>query len=121
MHMSKIFHPLLALMASATENELAKYVEYLKHENTILRSRLPKHVHTTNDERQTLLKCGKIIGRAIAELIWIASLATFARWVQDRRTADLITKDLIMMSFSSTLRLFKVLVSLGVVKDLVTL
>ena len=38
--MSKIFHPLLALIASATNNELAQYVEYLKHENKILRARL---------------------------------------------------------------------------------
>ena len=44
--MSKIYHPLLALIASATDNELAKYVEYLKHENKILRVRLPKQVHT---------------------------------------------------------------------------
>ena len=31
--MPKIFHPLLALIASATNNELAKYVKYLKQEN----------------------------------------------------------------------------------------
>lgn len=40
--MSKIFHPLLALIASATNKEPAKYVEYLKHENKILRARVPK-------------------------------------------------------------------------------
>ncbi len=28
--MAKIFHPLLALIASASDRELAKYVEYLK-------------------------------------------------------------------------------------------
>jgi putative transposase len=38
--MNTIFHPLLALIASSTNNELAKYVEYLKHENKILRARL---------------------------------------------------------------------------------
>ena len=48
--MSKIFHPLLALIASAGQNELAKYVEYLKHENKILRARLPKQVHTTYED-----------------------------------------------------------------------
>ena len=37
--MCKIFHPLLALIASATDKELAKYVEYLKHENKIQRAR----------------------------------------------------------------------------------
>jgi hypothetical protein len=45
--MSKIFHPLLALIASATDKELAKYVEYLKHENKLLRARLPKQSCTT--------------------------------------------------------------------------
>ena len=56
--MTKIFHPLLALIASATDKALAKYVEYLKHENKILRARLPKQVHTTTEERKTLLKYG---------------------------------------------------------------
>ena len=60
---------MLALIASATDRELAKYVEYLKHENKILRARLPKQVHSTHDERQTLLKYGKGWGRAIEELI----------------------------------------------------
>ncbi|QDU09838.1 integrase core domain-containing protein [Gimesia aquarii] len=81
--MSKIFHPLLVLIASATDNELAKYVEYLKHENAILRSRLPKQIHTTYEERQTLLKYGKVLGRAIEELISIVSPATFVRWVRN--------------------------------------
>jgi putative transposase len=80
--MTKIFHPLLALIASATDKELAKYVEYLKHENKILRARLPKQVHTTWEERQTLLKYGKPIGRAIEELISIVSPVSFYRWLR---------------------------------------
>ena len=69
--MNRIYHPLLALIASATESELAKYVEYLKAENRILRARLPKQVHTRPEERLRLLKLGKAIGRAIEELITI--------------------------------------------------
>lgn len=83
--MTKIFHPLLALIASATDKELAKYVEYLKHENKILRARLPKQVHTTTEERTTLLKFGKVIGRAIEELATIVSPATFYRWVREEK------------------------------------
>ncbi len=83
--MSKIFHPLLALIASATDRELAKYVEYLKHENKLLRARLPKQVHTSHEERQTLLKYGKVIGRAIEELVTIVSPATFYRWVREEK------------------------------------
>ncbi|WP_296455562.1 hypothetical protein [Rubinisphaera sp.] len=43
--MAKIFHPLLALIASTTDRELAKYVEYLKAENQILRARIPGQIH----------------------------------------------------------------------------
>jgi hypothetical protein len=42
-------------------SELAKYVEYLKAENRILRARLPKQVHTRPNERERLLKLGKAI------------------------------------------------------------
>ncbi|WP_296457090.1 hypothetical protein [Rubinisphaera sp.] len=56
--MAKIFHPLLALIASATDRELAKYVEYLKAENQILRARIPGQIHTTAGERQKLIKLG---------------------------------------------------------------
>ena len=80
---AKIFHPLLALIASATESELAKYVEYLKEENRILRARIPGQIHTKPGERARLLKLGKVLGRAIEELITIVSPATFYRWVRD--------------------------------------
>jgi putative transposase len=81
--MSKFYHPLLALIASATSNELAKYIQFLKEENKILRSRLPKQVHTSKEERATLLKFGKAVGKAIKELITIVSPETFARWVRN--------------------------------------
>ena len=42
------FHPFLALIATATDRELAEYLDYLKEENKILRARLPgTQVHTT--------------------------------------------------------------------------
>ncbi|TWT60683.1 hypothetical protein Pan54_13970 [Rubinisphaera italica] len=80
---AKIFHPLLAMIASSTNNELAKYVEYLKVENKILRARIPGQIHTKQEERERLLKYGKVIGRAIEELISIVSPAKFLRWVRD--------------------------------------
>ena len=83
--MPQIFHPLLALIASATNNELAKYVEYLKEENKILRARIPGQVHTKPAERERLLKFGKVIGRAIEELMTIVSPNTFYRWVRDEK------------------------------------
>ena len=81
--MSKIFHPLLALIASGTDSELAKYVEFLKEENKILRARIPGPIHTKPEERQRLLKLGKALGRAIEALITIVTASTFYRWVRD--------------------------------------
>lgn len=81
--MTVIFHPLLALIASATDKQLAKYIQFLKEENKILRARIPGQVHTRPDERERLIKFGKVIGRAIEELITIVSFATFYRWLRD--------------------------------------
>ena|SRR5262245_26152463 len=39
--MSRIFHPLLSILVSATRQQLARQVHYLKIENQILRNRLP--------------------------------------------------------------------------------
>ena len=40
--MPRVFHPLLLIIANATHRELAAQVQYLKVENEILRSKLPK-------------------------------------------------------------------------------
>ena len=91
-HMTKIYHPLIALIASATDRELSKYVEYLKEENKILRARIPGQIHTKQEERERLLKYGKALGRAIESLITIVTPATFYRWCRDsdgkRKTAN---------------------------------
>ena len=82
--MTKIIHPLLALIASATDKELAKYVQFLKEENKILRSRVDGQIHTKPEERERLLELGKELGRAIEELITIVSPKTFYRWIRER-------------------------------------
>lgn len=53
--MSQIFHSLLALIASATDRELSKYVEYLKEENKILRARIPGQIHTRREEKPAIV------------------------------------------------------------------
>ncbi|MCA9076583.1 MAG: DDE-type integrase/transposase/recombinase [Planctomycetaceae bacterium] len=84
--MEKIVHPLLAMIASATDRELAKYVEFLKEENRILRARVPgKQVHTKPHERERLLKLGRSLGRAVEELITIVSPSTFYRWLREQK------------------------------------
>ncbi|MBT5018498.1 MAG: transposase, partial [Planctomicrobium sp.] len=89
----KIYHPLLALIASSLESELAQYVQYLKQENRILRARIPGQVHTTVAEREKLLCLGKPIGRAIEELMTIVKPATFYRWVRDEKNGKPPTKN----------------------------
>jgi putative transposase len=74
---------LLALIASGTDRELAKYVQFLKEENKILRKRIKGEVHTKPEERQRLLQFGKALGRAIEELITIVTPSTFYRWMRD--------------------------------------
>jgi len=82
--MNRIFHPLLALIASATDRELARYVEFLKTENQILRSRINGQIHTRPHEREKLVSLGKKIGRAVEELITIVHPSTFYRWLKEK-------------------------------------
>ncbi|MCA9092036.1 MAG: integrase core domain-containing protein [Planctomycetaceae bacterium] len=84
--MNRIFHPLLALIASATDRELARYVEFLKAENLILRSRIKGQIHTRPHEREKLVSLGKKIGRAVEELITIVHPSTFYRWLRDEKS-----------------------------------
>ena len=73
---AKIFHPLQALIASASNNEQAKYIEFLKEENKILRARVPGQIHTKPDERPRLLKLLKALGQAIEEWITLVAPST---------------------------------------------
>ncbi len=77
---AKILHPLLALIASASNKELARYVEFLKEENKIQRARVPGQIHTRSDERWRLVKLGKALGQAIEELITLVTPSTFYCW-----------------------------------------
>ncbi len=79
----QILHPLLALLACATRQELARQVAYLKEENRILRARLPQRIVTTPAERRRLLKVGRKLGAQLMELITIVSYGSFRRWVRE--------------------------------------
>jgi putative transposase len=84
--MGRILHPLLALLASATRQELARQVAYLKEENRILRARLPKRLVTTPQEQRRLMNVARRLGAQLKELISFVSYQTFARWVRDVET-----------------------------------
>jgi len=84
--MAKYLHPLFFVLAYATDKQLAKYLEYLKVENRILRNKLPKRITITLAERAQLVKHGKPVGKAIRDLITIVSPRTFARWMSNEGT-----------------------------------
>jgi len=81
--MASVLHPLLAMLASLTRQELARQVAYLKAENQLLRSKLPKWITLTDQQRRRLVKHGKPLGPRLAGLISIVTYATFRKWVRN--------------------------------------
>jgi putative transposase len=79
--MKSLFQSVLIYLAAANDSELANQIQYLRIENEILRGKLPKHVHVTKTERNSLLKYGKLVGSAICQLITIVTPRTFQRWL----------------------------------------
>ena len=85
--MARFFHPLISMLVSMTRNDLARQVRYLKEENKILRSKLPRIITVTPVERRRLVTLGKAIGPAIRQLITIVSYRTFCRWLTNDKSA----------------------------------
>jgi putative transposase len=86
--MVSIFRSLLAVIAGATQKELARQVHYLKVENEVLRSKLPERIIITPKERQRLLKFGAKLGRAIHQIVTIVTPGTFLRWIREEKRAS---------------------------------
>ena len=81
--MTPSLHPLLALLASATRQELARQVAYLKEENRVLRERLPKRLVATDQEKRRLIRAGRQLGAQLKELMSFVSYQTFASWLRE--------------------------------------
>jgi hypothetical protein len=81
--MKNLYHRLLLLIAGSTQKELASQVRYLKIENEILRSKLPKRVPVTAKERNKLVKFGSKLGKALSELVTIVHPDTLRRWIRE--------------------------------------
>ena len=79
--MTRLLQPLLLYLSAATDRQLARQNQFLKTENNILRSKLPKRLVVTPQERQRLIKFGKGLGPALKHLISIVSVRTFNRWL----------------------------------------
>ncbi|MEW4490886.1 integrase core domain-containing protein [Thalassoglobus sp. JC818] len=88
--MRNVYQSLLLLIAGATQQELARHVRYLKVENEILRSKLPKRVTLTEKEKNRLAKFAAKLGSALNELATIAHPSTIRRWI--REAADGVKK-----------------------------
>ena len=85
--MNPILHPIFALLASVTRQELARQVAYLKEENKILRARLPERLVATPQEKRRLLKFGRKLGVQLRDLISIVSYQTFVRWIREKEAS----------------------------------
>ena len=79
--MPRFFDPLLKLLVHSSERELLAQLQYLKTENRILRSKLPKVVKLSPVERSRLLNFGCVLRWSVlCQLITIVTPRTFARW-----------------------------------------
>ncbi|MEQ8789446.1 MAG: integrase core domain-containing protein [Pirellulaceae bacterium] len=83
--MRNIYRSLLLLLAGATQKELARHVRYLKVENQILRSKLPKRVQVTAQERNRLTRFAAKLGGALDELVSIVHPDTVRRWIREAK------------------------------------
>ncbi|MFY9255550.1 MAG: integrase core domain-containing protein [Fuerstiella sp.] len=78
-----VYTSLMLVIAGASQKELARQVSYLKAENQILRSRLPKRLILTEREKNRLVRFAKNLGSALNELATIVHPATIRRWIRE--------------------------------------
>lgn len=83
--MKNLYHSLLLLIAGSTQKELAAQIRYLKVENEVLRSKLPKRVSVTAQEKNRLVKFGSTLGKAINEIVSIVAPDTLRRWIRESK------------------------------------
>jgi len=83
--MRNIYRSLLLILVGATQKELARHVRYLRIENQLLRSRLPRRLTITPQERNRLVKFGSKLGRALGHLVTIVHPDTLRRWIREDR------------------------------------
>ena len=81
--MPRLFESLWLVLATAGDRKLAQTIEFLKAENAILRSKLPKRITLTEREKNRLVKFGSKLGPAIRSVITIVSPRTFLRWLRN--------------------------------------
>lgn len=81
--MTNVFHSLLLVIAGATQRELARQIKFLKVENEILHSKLPKRITVTPKERNRLVRFAqKLGGKVLRQLTTIVAPDTLLRWIR---------------------------------------
>lgn len=88
-----LFQEFLAMLGELAHPRLMRQIQYIKVENEILRSKCPKRITTTADEKYRLLKYGLPLGGKLKKLISVVHYATFRRWVTDDSTRKSANKD----------------------------
>jgi putative transposase len=83
--MKGLFQRLLLYLATGSAQESVKQLLFAKVQLEIMRSKLPRQIALTPQERTRLLKFGKPLGAKVKELITIVSPRTFARWLSAER------------------------------------
>ncbi|QDV62436.1 hypothetical protein [Crateriforma conspicua] len=78
-----VYTSLMLVIAKSTDKELARQVSYLKAENQILRSRLPKRLSLTLREKNRLIRFARNLGSALNELATIVHPSTIRRWIRE--------------------------------------
>ena len=83
----RVFQPFLFVLASCAENQLIRYIEFLKTENEMLRRRVPKkRIFLKPEEKRLLLKLGNAVGPCLKDLITIVHFRTYQRWLQQKKS-----------------------------------
>ncbi|UUO05345.1 integrase core domain-containing protein [Blastopirellula sp. J2-11] len=77
---------MLLLIAGSTQKELAAQIRYLKVENEVLRSKLPRRISVTAQEKNRLVKFGGKLGQAVHEIVTIVAPSTILRWIRESKT-----------------------------------
>jgi putative transposase len=81
--MTNVFQSLLLVIAGATQKELARQIKYLKVENEILRSKLPKRITVTPKEKNRLVRFAqKLGGKVLRQLTTIVAPSTLLGWIR---------------------------------------
>ena len=85
--MLKYYHALVAIVANAAQRQLARTIQYYRHEALTYKELCPKNYRLTPRQRQRILKYGRPLGTKIKDVITIVSPRTFARWASGETKA----------------------------------